>query len=59
MKLTFTYLLLLVVLLMQFACAPMMKQPMKTSEARLGANSKAYADMQLLPEPKEPVVVAV
>jgi curli production assembly/transport component CsgG len=59
MKLNFTYLLLLLALLSQFACAPMMKQPMKTSEARLGANSKAYEDMQLLPEPKEPVVVAV
>jgi len=44
---------------MQFACAPMMKQPMQTSEARLGANSSVYEDMQKLPEPKEPVVVAV
>ncbi len=44
---------------MQFACAPMMKQPMQTSEARLGANSNVYEDMQKLPEPKEPVVVAV
>lgn len=44
---------------MQFACAPMMQQPMKTSEARLGANSSVYEDMQKLPEPKEPVVVAV
>jgi len=44
---------------MQFACAPMMKQPMKTSEARLGANSSVYEDMQKLPEPKEPLVVAV
>ena len=54
-----TYLLFFVALLLQFACAPMMKQPMQTSEARLGANSKAYEEMQLLPEPKEPVVVAV
>ena len=59
MKRTFTYFLFLLAMLLQFACAPMMKQPMKTSEARLGANSKAYEDMQLLPEPKEPVVVAV
>lgn len=59
MKHKFTYLLFLVVLLLQFACTPMMKQPMKTSEARLGANSPVYEDMQLLPEPKEPVVVAV
>jgi len=59
MKTTTTYLLFLIAVLMQHACTPMMKQPMKTSEARLGANSKAYADMQLLPEPKEPVVVAV
>ena len=44
---------------MQFACAPMMKQPMQTSDARLGANSSVYEDMQKLPEPKEPVVVAV
>lgn len=53
------YLLLLPALLAQFACAPMMKQPMKTSEARLGAHSKAYEETELLPEPKEPVVVAV
>jgi len=59
MKKIFTYLLFLLALLLQFACAPMMKQPMQTSEARLGANSKAYEDMQLLPEPKDPVVVAV
>ena len=59
MKKIFTYLLFLLALLLQFACAPMMKQPMQTSDARLGANSKAYEDMQLLPEPKEPVVVAV
>jgi len=59
MKQIYTYLLLLLALLLQFACAPMMKQPMKTSEARLGANSTVYEDMQLLPEPKEPVVVAV
>ena len=32
---------------------------MQTSEARLGANSKAYEEMQMLPEPNEPVVVAV
>lgn len=44
---------------MLYACAPMMKQPMQTSEARLGANSSVYEDMQKLPEPKEPVVVAV
>jgi len=37
----------------------MMKQPMKTSEARLGSNSSVYEDMQKLPEPKEPLVVAV
>ena len=54
-----TYLLLLSALLMQYACAPMMRQPMKTSEARLGSNSPVYEDLQLLPEPKEPVVVAV
>jgi curli production assembly/transport component CsgG len=59
MKKTYTYLLFLVVLLSQFSCAPMMKQPMKTSEARLGSNSRVYEDMQTLPEPKEPVVVAV
>ena len=59
MKRNFTYLLFLLALLLQIACAPMMKQPMKTSDARLGANSNAYDDMQLLPEPKEPVVVAV
>jgi curli production assembly/transport component CsgG len=53
------YILFLVAVLIQQACAPMMKQPMQTSEARLGANSKAYEEMQTLPEPKEPVVVAV
>lgn len=59
MKSTLTYTLLLLALLMQFACAPMMQQPMQTSEARLGANSQVYEDMQLLPEPKDPVVAAV
>ena len=59
MKPIATYPLLLLVLLLLDACAPMMKQPMKTSEARLGAHSGVYEDMQLLPEPKEPVVVAV
>ena len=51
--------LFLLVVLIQQACAPMMKQPMQTTEARLGANSKAYEEMQTLPEPNEPVVVAV
>jgi len=32
---------------------------LQTSDARLGANSNAYDEMQFLPEPKEPVVVAV
>ena len=59
MKKAVTYLLFVSALVLQFACAPMLKQPMKTSEARLGAHSSAYADMQLLPEPKDPVVVAV
>ncbi len=59
MKNTYTYLLFLLALLIQHACTPMMKQPMQTSEARLGANSKAYEEMQILPEPNEPVVVAV
>ena len=59
MKTLTTYTLLLALLLMQFACAPMMKQPMQTSEARLGANSRAYHEMQTLPDPKESVVVAV
>lgn len=59
MKNYFSYFLFLLALVLQHACAPMLKQPMQTSEARLGANSKAYEDMQLLPEPKEPVVVAV
>ena len=59
MKNNITYLLFLIAFLLQHACTPMMKQPMKTSEARLGANSRAYEEMQLLPEPKEPIVVAV
>jgi len=59
MKRFLIHILFLAALLMQFACAPMMKQPMQTSEARLGANSRVYEDMQVLPEPKEPVVVAV
>jgi len=58
MKKTFLYILLLLLLIIH-ACAPMMKQPMQTSEARLGANSMAYEEMQKLPEPDEPVVVAV
>jgi curli production assembly/transport component CsgG len=59
MKNKFTYPLFLGVLILQFACAPMMKQPMQTSEARLGANSKVSSETDLLPEPSEPVVVAV
>ncbi len=59
MKNFFPYILFLLPLLVQHACTPMMKQPMQTSEARLGANSKAYEEMQMLPEPSEPVVVAV
>ena len=59
MKNSFLYILFLVPLLIQHACTPMMKQPMQTSEARLGANSRAYEEMKLLPEPNEPVVVAV
>ena len=59
MKKSFKYLLFLGVLLLQFACAPMMKQPMQTSDARLGATSNASAETNLLPEPNEPVVVAV
>jgi len=52
MKRSIVYIIFLIILFMQFACAPMMKQPMKTSEARLGANSSVYEDMQKLPEPK-------
>lgn len=59
MKHTIVHIAFLLLLTLQFACAPMMKQPMKTSEARLGSNSKVYEDMQALPEPKEAVVVAV
>ena len=59
MKYTFRYILLLAPLLIQYACAPMMKQPLQTSDARLGARSNAYEEMQMLPVPKEPVVVAV
>ena len=55
----FAYPIFLIALLVQYACTPMLRQPMQTSEARLGANSNAYDEMQLLPEPKEPVVVAV
>jgi len=59
MKYTYKYILFLVPLLIQYACAPMMKQPLQTSDARLGARSNAYEEMQMLPVPKEPVVVAV
>ena len=59
MKPVTTYSFLIMALFLLDACAPMMKQPMKTSEARLGAHSVVYEDMQLLPQPKEPVVVAV
>lgn len=59
MKNSVPYILFLAAMLILDACAPMMKQPMNTSEARLGANSKAFQDMQSLPEPKEPIVVAV
>lgn len=59
MKKALIYILFLGAMLFQLGCAPMMKQPMRTSEARLGANSKASEETELLPEPKEPVVVAV
>jgi curli production assembly/transport component CsgG len=55
----FSYPIFLIALLVQFACTPMLRQPLQTSDARLGANSNAYDEMQLLPEPREPVVVAV
>lgn len=59
MKNSLLYVFFLGLLLLQFGCAPMMKQPMQTSEARLGASSRASEETSLLPEPKEPVVVAV
>lgn len=46
-------------LMFMISCAPMMKQPMSTSEARLGANSPAFDELKSLPEPLEPIVVAV
>ncbi|MEZ5069539.1 MAG: CsgG/HfaB family protein [Bacteroidales bacterium] len=55
---TTSYTLLLLSLLAQ-ACMPMMKQPMKTSGARLGERSGVYEELVQLPEPQEPVVVAV
>lgn len=59
MKQTHTYLLIIITQLILYSCTPMMKQPMKTTEPRLGANSSVYDDLKLLPEPNEPVVVAV
>jgi len=41
------------------ACAPMLKQPLKVQEAKLGARSQVFDEMKELPEPLEPVVVAV
>lgn len=47
------------ILLLGGACAPMMKQPLKTSGARLGERSSIYEDLKRLPGPDQPIVVAV
>ncbi|WP_400190314.1 CsgG/HfaB family protein [Hymenobacter sp. B81] len=40
-------------------CAPYFHQPFTTESARLGAEVRASAELRSLPEPQEPVVVAV
>lgn len=40
-------------------CAPYLNQPLQPSEARLGAESNVYHQLQELPEPQEKVVAAV
>lgn len=40
-------------------CSSLFRQPVKTSEARLGANSEVYEELTSLPDPKEKVVAAV
>ncbi len=41
------------------SCAPYLKQPMQTSEARLGPPSSAYEELTSLPAPKTKIVAAV
>jgi curli production assembly/transport component CsgG len=41
------------------SCAQYFKQPMRTTEARLGAESAQYKTLVTLPPPQEPIVAAV
>lgn len=58
MKLTLSFWYLLA-LLAATACAPYFKQPLQTSQARLGSESGMYEALTSLPEPEEKVVAAV
>ena len=57
MKTTCLYTALLVCLLS--SCAPYFHQPLRPTQARLGAESGVYHQLKALPEPQEKIVVAV
>ncbi len=40
-------------------CSQYLRQPMRTSKPRLGSESQQYKNLIALPEPEEPIVVAV
>ena len=46
-------------LLLITGCAPYFQQPLRPTQARLGAESGVYHQLKALPEPKEKVVAAV
>lgn len=49
----------MLVLPLLVSCKAYLNQPLSTSEARLGEVTRLYDDVQSLPPPKEPIVVAV
>ena len=50
---------LLICFLLTTGCAPYFQQPLRPTQARLGAESGVYHQLKALPEPREKVVAAV
>ena len=55
----FSFLLLLGTLFLSSACGSLLNQTMSSTKARLGEETQSTISLKSLPEPKEPVVVAV
>ncbi len=51
--------LLIYLLLAMNGCAPYFQQPLRTTQARLGAESAFYGELKTLPAPQEKIVAAV